>query len=308
MNASIAEAARLLVKMNIRAAAEEPLAGHTSFRIGGPADLAVFPSDASQICACVAALEGCGVPFFIVGRGTNLLFSDAGLRGAAIITAGDDSCSVRGNRIVAPAGCRLSAMASKAAAASLTGLEFAHGIPGTVGGGVFMNAGAYGGQLSDRLVSVTLLDREKMTVSSVPAERLELSYRHSLLQERSNLMLLEAEFEAEEGDPESIYALMKELASKRREKQPLEYPSAGSVFKRPAPDMYVGKMIEEAGLKGCRVGGAEVSVKHAGFIVNRGGATCSDVLRLIEKVQDTLERLYGVRPECEIRTVPEELA
>ena len=305
MTEAISKAASRLEKLNIRYETGSPLAARTSFRIGGPADLAVFPSDTAGFAAAEEVVRDCGIPSMTVGRGTNLLFSDKGVRGAVLFTTEMDACTVERNILTAAAGCRLASLASKAAAASLSGLEFAHGIPGSVGGGVVMNAGAYGGQLSDRIRSATVYDAESRTVFSMSAPELGLSYRHSVLQDRPGLTVLEAVFEAVPGDAGEIAALMKDLAARRRDKQPLEYPSAGSVFKRPGPEIYVGKMIQDAGLKGFRVGGAEVSEKHAGFIVNRGGATCADVLGLIETIQKRLGELYGIVPEVEIRIVPE---
>jgi len=304
MTERIKTAVRALAEKGIQYETDAPLAPRTSFRIGGPADLSVFPSDAAQFAAAFGILKDAGLPCVTVGRGTNLLFSDEGLRGAALFTTSIDFCRVSGNLLEAGAGCRMATAASRALDASLTGLEFAHGIPGSVGGGVVMNAGAYGGQISDVLTSMTLFDAETGIIFEAGPEFARMTYRHTIFQDDKRYSVLSASFGLSEGDPEQIAERMRELSAKRRASQPLEYPSAGSVFKRPAPDMYVGKMIEESGLKGMRIGGAEVSLKHAGFIVNRGGATCSDVLSLIELVRDRLFENYGVRPEVEIRVVP----
>ncbi len=300
----IKTAARRLAELGIEYEKNAPLAPRTSFRIGGPADLSVFPSDAPQFAAAFGILKDEGVPCVTVGRGTNLLFSDEGLRGAALFTTAIDFCRASGSVLEAGAGCRMATAASRALDASLTGFEFAHGIPGSVGGGVVMNAGAYGGQISDVLTSMTLFDSETGIVFDAGPGFASMTYRHTLFQDDKRYSVLSATFGLSEGDPEQIAERMRELQAKRRTSQPLEFPSAGSVFKRPAPDMYVGKMIEESGLKGTRIGGAEVSLKHAGFIVNCGGATCRDVLSLIELVREKLFENYGVRPEVEIRVVP----
>ena len=297
-------AAQKLAAAGIAFKRDALLSGYTSFKIGGPADLAVFPADAEELKNAFRILKEDGIPLFVAGRGSNLLFDDAGFRGAVVFTTGIDRCSVSGTRLTAGCGCTLTAAARRARDSGLSGLEFAYGIPGTVGGGVFMNAGAYGGQISDVFARGTAIDPATGETVALEKEEMDFSYRHSSLAGRG-LVAVETVFELQKDDRREIAARMNDFQSRRKEKQPLEYPSAGSVFKRPAPDVYVGKMIDDAGLKGTRVGGAEVSEKHAGFIVNRGGATSRDVRELIGIVQDRLESEFGIRPECEILTVPE---
>jgi UDP-N-acetylmuramate dehydrogenase len=243
------------------------------------------------------------MPYIVVGNGSNILFEDAGYRGCVIFTEKMNSVAIDGNRITAGAGMSFTALASKAKTASLTGLEFAYGIPGSVGGAVVMNAGAYGVQVSDVLESCEVFDTEKCEFYTLKKDEMELSYRHSILSENKNLICICATFTLKEGKKDEIDAVMRDLMQRRISKQPLEYPSAGSVFKRPAPDLFVGKMIEDSGLKGYTVGGAQVSEKHAGFIINIGNATAKDVLDLVEHIQSVIRANYGVEIECEIRRV-----
>ena len=280
-----------------------PLSTKSSFRIGGKADLAVFPKNASELEYVVAYLRDREIPYIVVGNGSNILFEDEGYRGCVIFTEKMNEVEIEGNRITAGAGTSFTALASKAKTASLTGLEFAYGIPGSVGGAVVMNAGAYGGQVSDVLESCTVFDTEKCEFFTLTKDEMELSYRHSLLSENKDLICISATFVLKEGQKAEIDATMRDLMQRRVFKQPLEYPSAGSVFKRPAPDLFVGKMIEVSGLKGYTVGGAQVSEKHAGFIINVGGATARDVLDLVEHIKGVIRANYGVELECEIRRV-----
>ena len=280
-----------------------PLSSKSSFKIGGKADLAVFPKNASELEYIAAYLKDREIPYIVVGNGSNILFEDEGYRGCVIFTEKMNEVSIDGNRVTAGAGMSLTALASKAKAASLTGLEFAYGIPGSVGGAVVMNAGAYGGQVSDVLESCEVFDAEKCECYTLTKEEAELSYRHSIMSENKNLICISATFTLKEGNRDEIDAVMRDLMQRRVSKQPLEYPSAGSVFKRPAPDLFVGKMIEDSGLKGYTVGGAQVSEKHAGFIINIGGATASDVLGLVEHIKGVIRANYGVELECEIRRV-----
>lgn len=276
----------------------QPMEKYTTFRIGGPADVMFFPETPQEILVAQALAAESDMPVTVIGCGSNLLVSDAGIRGLVIALGRPFSrIEVWGNRIYAQAGARLSAVANTALARGLTGLEFASGIPGSVGGGVFMNAGAYGGQLSDVLTEVELI-RDGM-VTRVPAAEMDFGYRHSAAMENGALVT-DAVFELQPGDPAEIRARMDDLNGRRREKQPLEYPSAGSVFKRPE-GYFAGALIEQAGLKGCRIGGAEVSPKHAGFIVNVGGATAQDVFQLIMHVQHTVQDRFGVWLDTEIR-------
>ncbi len=278
---------------------DEPMKKHTTFRIGGPADIFVTPEDESQFLAAVRLCRQEGMPYYILGNGSNLLVSDSGYRGAVIETEKALSrLEADGETLKAGAGILLSALAKEALRLSLTGLESASGIPGTLGGGVVMNAGAYGFELKDVLESVRLLDREG-NVRTVPAGELKLGYRYSTIPETGSIVL-EAALRLKKGDPEAIRARMEELAAQRKSKQPLEYPSAGSTFKRPE-GYFAGKLIDDAGLRGFQVGGAQVSEKHCGFVINRGDATAEDVMELCRQVQEKVFQKFGVRMDMEIR-------
>ena len=281
---------------------DQPMDRYTTFRIGGPADVMFFPETPQEILVAQALATESGVPVTVIGCGSNLLVSDAGIRGLVIALGKPFSrIEVRENAIFAQAGARLSAVANAALAHGLTGLEFASGIPGSVGGGAYMNAGAYGGQLSDVLTEVELL-RDGMAVR-VPASEMDFGYRHSAAME-SGALITGATFALQPGAPEEIRARMDDLNGRRRDKQPLEYPSAGSTFKRPE-GYFAGALIEQAGLKGCRIGGAMVSEKHAGVIVNAGNATAQDVFELIMRVQHTVLDRSGVWLEPEVRLIGE---
>lgn len=258
---------------------EEPMKAHTSFRIGGLAELFLTPENAGQLAETIRILRQHEIPVFILGNGSNLLVRDKGIRGAVIQLSGRMSAlETDGTALYAEGGALLSAAAAKAAEAGLTGLEFASGIPGSIGGAVIMNAGAYGGEMKDVLESVDVLTRD-LRRETLPVEQLGLSYRHSSLAERGDIVL-GARFRLEQGEPQAIQARMAELAEQRREKQPLQYPSAGSTFKRPE-GYFAGKLIQDAGLKGKTIGGAQVSEKHAGFLINTGNATAGEMLELI---------------------------
>lgn len=278
-----------------------PMSRHTSFRIGGPARRMAFPESREQLVILLGLAEECGVQPFLLGRGTNLLVSDRGLDTLVIKTAERMTGIRRLDDVTleADAGVLLSRLAVYAQQAGLAGLEFAHGIPGTLGGGVVMNAGAYGGELKDVVTEVTALYLDGVKVLT-PAE-LDFSYRHSVFSAGEGIVL-GAKVKLESGDPDAIKAKMDDLMARRKASQPLELPSAGSTFKRPT-GYYAGPLIEGCGLKGCRVGGAEVSSKHAGFVVNVGGATCADVLALIEKVQKTVYDAHGVMLEPEVKII-----
>lgn len=281
---------------------DEPLAKHTSFRIGGPAKRMAFPRTAEQVVILAGFLEELGVRSLLLGNGTNLLCPDEGLD-AVVIATGEGLNAVEQTgetELTADAGASLSRLAMAAWRAGLTGLEFAHGIPGSLGGGVVMNAGAYGGSLSDVLTGVTAL--YPGGVRTLPSDKLDLSYRHSVFSDQPEAVVLRARVRLKKGDPAAVKARMDELMEKRRASQPLEWPSAGSTFKRPA-GYFAGTLIERCGLKGTRVGGAEVSTKHAGFIINTGGATCDDVLALIDRVQKTVYAAVGVVLEPEVKIV-----
>ena len=296
----ISEFIHLLGEENVRE--QEPMARHTSFRIGGPAALFLMPGDENCLAQAVRICRMAGLPFFILGNGTNLLVSDEGYQGVVIQTAHHlQTVSVKENMVSAQAGALLSRTSAAARDASLTGMEFAGGIPGTVGGAVAMNAGAYGGEIRDVLLKARLLTPEGKIIEASPDE-LELGYRTSRLRKTGEIVL-EAIFALEPGRKEEIAATMRELAARRAEKQPLEYPSAGSTFKRPV-GYYAGKLIMDCGLRGYRVGGAEVSEKHCGFVINRGGATAGDVRRLMDDVTRTVLEKTGVRLEPEVQFLP----
>ncbi|MBQ7143740.1 MAG: UDP-N-acetylmuramate dehydrogenase [Oscillospiraceae bacterium] len=279
----------------------EPMSRHCSFRIGGPAALFAEPATEAELLRLLAVLRERGVRPLLVGRGTNLLVADAGLRGVAI-HVGEALGTVRaeGETLSAGAGIALAALAQFARERSLTGLEFAHGIPGSLGGAVVMNAGAYSGEMKDVVASVRYLDAEGTVRETGDPQ---FSYRHSRFSE-GNCVVLSATLRLRSGDGAEIEAKMKELMERRRDKQPLEWPSAGSTFKRPATG-YAAAMIDGAGCKGLTVGGAQVSEKHAGFVVNRGGATAKDVLALMEEVRRRVRDKYGVELEPEIKIISE---
>ena len=331
------------------------LSSCTSFRTGGPADLAAYPGNSKELGELLRLCRQEGVPCYILGNGTNVLAPDEGFRGVVILTSemreisieektgnderigndektgnderiGNDEKTGNDEKIVndgeigtdgklgsdeeigndgkawivkAGAGVLLSTLSMECAKKGLTGLEYARGIPGSVGGAVVMNAGAYGGEVKDSLIGVTVMSGEGGEPFKMKAEELELGYRHSIIPERG-IVVLEAEFELAKGDHDSIFALMDELSTRRKEKQPLEYPSAGSTFKRPE-GYFAGKLIEDAGLKGFSVGGAQVSEKHAGFVINKGGATSADIMNLIKEVQRRVYEASGVMLEPEVK-------
>lgn len=277
----------------------EPMSKHTSFRIGGPADLFVQPANEEELWNALHLARQEKVPFFIVGNGSNLLVSDEGFRGMILHTGGMlKDISVEGDVIYAQAGALLSTVAKTALEHGLAGMEFAAGIPGTLGGAVCMNAGAYGGEMKDILLDAEVLTQEGERLV-LPVEELNLSYRHSVIFEK-NYVVLAAHIRLSRGDTAEIKNRMNELAGARRDKQPLEYPSAGSTFKRPE-GYFAGKLIQDAGLKGYTVGGAQISEKHSGFVINRGGATAEEVRFLIRQVQQKVRSQFGVELEPEVR-------
>ena len=282
---------------------DEPMKNHTSFKIGGPAAALCAPKDRQQLLELVGFVQREGVDSWYIGNGSNLLVSDEGLNGIAILldSGFDGEIEVDSTVLLAPAGKKLSAVCAAACAAGLTGLEFAYGIPGSVGGAVYMNAGAYGGEMKDRLLWVEYLAPTGEIVR-LEQEQLSLSYRHSRFMEEGmqGSCIVRAAFGLQRGEKAAIQSEMDRILNQRRQKQPLEYPSAGSVFKRPEGN-YAGALIEQCGLKGRRVGGAQVSEKHAGFIVNLGDASSRDVARLIREIQNTVEEQTGYRLECELR-------
>ena len=282
----------------------EPMKEHTTFRVGGAADLFLMPKDAEELQASLSVLKQKEIPFLIIGNGSNLLVRDKGIRGAVIqIYQRMSGITLEGETIQIAGGTLLSTAAAKAAEAGLTGFEFASGIPGTVGGAVVMNAGAYGGEMKDVLVSVDVLTADG-EVKTIPAENLELGYRHSIVPE-AGYIVLGAVVKLQQGDKEAIRARMTELAEQRREKQPLQYPSAGSTFKRPV-GYFAGKLVQDAGLKGKTIGGAQVSEKHSGFLINIGNATAQDILDVIAYCQKEVMEQFGVMLETEVKIVGEE--
>ncbi len=289
------------VKTEDKVRQEEPMKNHTTFRVGGPARFFVSPGDSRELAAVIAVCRENGCDWFILGNGSNLLVSDSGFEGVVIeIGKGFDQICVDGCRIYAGAGALLSQIAKRAAKAELTGLEFAAGIPGTLGGAAVMNAGAYGSEMKDVLFSVRVLKPDG-SEADIPAGELELGYRTSCIPKRS-YVVLGARFDLQPGRGEEILARMEELAAARRSKQPLEYPSAGSTFKRPE-GCFAGKLIQDAGLKGFQIGGAQVSEKHSGFVINRGGATASDVMKLCRQVSAKVKEQFGVELEMEVKTL-----
>ncbi len=282
----------------------EPMAPYTSFRIGGPADFYVEPQNREALREVHRLAKKYNIKTQVIGRGSNLLLADAGFRGAIVSTASMKQVHVNGTVITAEAGVSLTALAKIACEASLSGLAFSHGIPGSVGGAVFMNAGAYGGEISKVLTESSYYDTETDTFGVLSGEAHAFGYRHSVYKEHPSWVIVSATFRLSVGTSSVIRDEMDELMRQRIQKQPLEYPSAGSAFKR-HPGYYTAQIIDEAGLKGVSVGGAQISEKHAGFIINRGDATASDVLALIQIIQEKIYRLHGIEIEPEIIYLPE---
>lgn len=285
---------------------DEPMKNHTSFKIGGPAAALCAPKDRRQLRELVGFVQREGVDSWYIGNGSNLLVSDAGLNGIAILldSGFDGEIEVDGTVLLAPAGKKLSAVCAAACAAGLTGLEFAYGIPGSVGGAVYMNAGAYGGEMKDRLLWVEYLAPTGEIVR-LEQEQLSLSYRHSCFMEAGmeGSCIVRAAFGLQRGEKAAIQSEMDRILNQRRQKQPLEYPSAGSTFKRPQ-GAFAAQLIDECGLKGFTVGGAQVSEKHAGFVINTGKATCADVLELTRQVRECVQEKTGYLLELEVRQLP----
>lgn len=281
----------------------EPMAAHTTFKVGGPADFYLKINSKQQLVKTVPYLNALGLPYFVLGNGSNLLVSDNGYQGVILeIGAEFGGITVEGSRVLVQAGASLAKLAKTAMEHGLSGLEFAAGIPGTVGGAVMMNAGAYGGEMAQVVTAVTVLaeDGSELVLNR---DSMEFSYRSSVLKNKS-FIVLEAELMLQPGDMQQIRARMEEYAKSRREKQPLQYPSAGSTFKRPE-GYYAGKLIMDAGLRGYRIGGAQVSEKHCGFIINIGNAQASDIYELIEEVKEKVYDKFGVHLETEVITLGE---
>ena len=279
-----------------------PMAQYTSFRAGGKARMMVIPADAEQLSAVLGVLSGSGVQYMVLGNGTNILVKDSGYDGVIVkIGSGFDYVRQEGCRLVCGSGTRMSVAAKAALEGGLSGFEFASGIPGFTGGAVFMNAGAYGGEMKDILRRAKIVSKDGSREFYMTADELEMGYRHTKLHDTGDIVT-EVEFVLEEGNRTQIKAKMSELMEKRNSRQPVNFPSAGSFFKRPE-GYFAGKLIQDAGLKGLSVGGAQVSELHSGFIINRGGATATDILQLMEMIQARVFDEFGVRLETEVRII-----
>ncbi|MEG0151962.1 MAG: UDP-N-acetylmuramate dehydrogenase [Cellulosilyticaceae bacterium] len=291
----------MIPKANIKE--NEPMKSHTSFKIGGVADVFVSPTTKLQLVDAIRICKENQVPYYIIGNGSNLLVSDKGFRGVIIEVSKNLSEMRReGNMIIAEAGALLARIAKTAESADLTGFEFAHGIPGTLGGAVTMNAGAYDGEMKNVILQAEIIDQQGQ-IQTFTKDQLELGYRTSIIQKKGYIVL-EAVIALQPGNKEEITAKMKDLAGRRKDKQPLEYPSAGSTFKRPVGH-FAGKLIMDSDLSGYEVGGAQVSEKHCGFVINKGDATFEDVMQLIEHVQKVVKERFNVELEAEVRIIGE---
>lgn len=300
----MADYTELLESKNIDFLRDEPLSGHSTFRIGGKADFFVRPKSETELAYVLKSANDCGVCFYVLGNGSNILFTDKGFRGAVVSLVRMKEVTVAENKLTAECGASLSSVSAAAQKASLDGVRFLYGIPGSVGGGVYMNAGAYGGEIGSVVKSVRYYDADKNDFFVLDNADCAFSYRHTAFMEHPEWVITSATLELREGNADEIKAEMDDLMERRRSKQPLEYPSAGSVFKR-CEGYFTAKLIDEAGLKGTSVGLAAVSEKHAGFIINKGGATAHDVLALVDIIKNRLFELHGINIECEIRIVGE---
>jgi UDP-N-acetylmuramate dehydrogenase len=284
--------------------ADFPLSSCCTFKIGGPADFVVYPKNERALISLVEFIRSIGLRYNVFGNASNVLFDDPGYRGVVIFTSELKSVTQNGEIMTAGSGMPVTSLAVAAYRASLAGLEFTYGIPGSVGGAVYMNAGAYNGEIKDVCISSRVYNPETGTVTVYKGDQQRFGYRESVYM-NSPLIILSSDFRLQECDPAEIDALMRKLMNQRIEKQPLDMPSAGSVFKR-CDGYYTAKLIEDAGLKGTAIGGAQVSEKHAGFIVNRGGATASDVRRLIDHIRATVYERFGAEIQPEVRFIPAE--
>ncbi len=281
----------------------EPMASHTTFRIGGPADYFVMPETVEELRGVLELCKEEHVPYFILGNGSNLLVGDKGFRGVVIqLYKNFDGLSVEGTKVTAKSGAMLIRVAKEAGKAGLTGLEFASGIPGTIGGAMVMNAGAYGGEMKDVVTAVTVLTKDG-EIKTLTGEEMNFRYRGSVVEDEGYIVL-EAVMELKEGNLEEIQGRIEELSVQRKTKQPIEYPSAGSTFKRPE-GYFAGKLIQDANLRGYQVGGAQVSEKHCGFVINAGGATAADVMQLMKDVSEKVQEQFGVTLEPEVKRIGE---
>ncbi len=304
MNDKYSELLSLITEYNrnnndsIEVKCDEPMSRHTSFKIGGNADLFIIPHETKALIETVNIIKKTGIRMYFIGNATNVLFDDAGFNGVVVSLSGLCNIHVDENRITAEAGVSLNYVCKTARDNELSGMEFAYGIPGSVGGAVFMNAGAYGGEMAQVVANSTYLSLDDMKIHTISSSEHEYGYRDSIYR-HNNYLILSATFELKNGVVSEINAAMNDYMSRRIEKQPLEFPSAGSVFKR-YPGRYTGQMIEECGLKGYSIGGAQVSEKHAGFIINKGGATSEDVLKLVDYIKNVVYDKFECRIECEI--------
>ena len=281
---------------------DEPMKNHTSFKIGGPADFVVMPQTKKSLCDTVKTLREQGIPMTVIGNGSNLLVSDKGIRGVVVkIAGGMGGVEVEKNTITAQSGVLLSRLASVACSSGLTGLEFAAGIPGTIGGAIVMNAGAYDHEIKEAVASTTYIDENGNLGTLKGIREHKFAYRASIFQSE-NWIILESVFRLKTGNIDEIRAEMDSIARKRKRKQPLEFPSAGSAFKRPVGG-FAAKLIDDAGLKGAKIGGAMVSDKHSGFIINIGGATASDVCELLKRIEDEVFSQFGIMLEPEVKMI-----
>ncbi len=296
---SVASIKKKLDEIGVSYLEDEPMAAHTTFRIGGPALLYIRPRSVEELVAAVRLFQDTNMPITIVGKGSNLLVSDAGYPGVILSTESMTEISICENVVTCAAGASVTAAAVAARDGELSGMEFLYGIPGSAAGAVFMNAGAYGGQIADILSSSIYYDMETGVLSTLAGTDHAFDYRYSIYRQYKKWIILSASFALQPGKESEIRGVMEDFIQRRRSKQPLEYPSAGSVFKR-YPGRYTGQMIDECGLKGKRIGGAQVSEKHAGFIINKGGATAEDVLRLVDVIREAVLQKFGVEIECEI--------
>ncbi|WP_461205914.1 UDP-N-acetylmuramate dehydrogenase [Clostridium sp. DL1XJH146] len=283
---------------------DEPMKNHTSFKVGGPADVLVIPSDYKQVEKAIKLCKATNTEFIVIGNGSNLLVKDGGVRGVVIKLTNLDKIEVKENFMTVQGGAPLTKVSKKASEFGLSGLEFACGIPGSMGGAVTMNAGAYGGEISYIIKEVIVLD-DNGNILKLNKEELDLGYRTSVIL-RKKYIMLETTLTLEKKNKYEIALRMQELMKMRKEKQPLEFPSAGSTFKRPT-GYYAGKLVQDSGLKGVSVGGAEVSMKHSGFIINKDNATANDILELIKLVQNKVKENFGVDLCTEVRIIGEEI-
>ena len=282
---------------------DEKLSSYVNFKVGGPADILLIPKSKEQVIKSVEVCKENKIPFYLIGNGSNILVRDGGFRGVVISLKEVNTIIVDGDKIEAECGAMLKAVSDKAMENSLTGFEFACGIPGTIGGAVFMNAGAYDGEIAHVIESAEIID-EECNIVRLSNKDLDFGYRSSIVMKKG-YTVLSAVFKLEKGEVKTIKELVDDLTNKRESKQPLEYPSAGSTFKRPT-GYFAGKLIQDAGLKGYSIGGAAVSEKHSGFVINKGNATAKDITDLIKYIQDEVKRQFGVELHPEVRIIGEE--